>query len=72
METCVRRNGAGQVNAPNDTLRVRAWYNLVADAFVRRYDGDSGWYLARCEEDLLHSLCGLRNADVLDLQVVKL
>lgn len=55
------------MNGPNDTLGVRAWYNLVAEAFVRRYDGDSGWYLARCEEDLLHSLCALRDARVLDL-----
>jgi SAM-dependent methyltransferase len=55
------------VSAPNDTLAVRAWYNLVADAFVGRYDGDSGWYLARCEEDLVHSLCCLRDACVLDL-----
>jgi SAM-dependent methyltransferase len=55
------------VSTPNDTLGVRAWYNLVADAFVQRYDGDSGWYLARCEEDLLHDLCRFEGARVLDL-----
>jgi SAM-dependent methyltransferase len=47
--------------------RVRAWYNLVADAFVGRYAGASGWYLARCEEDLLHSVCPLAGRRVLDL-----
>jgi len=47
--------------------RVRAWYNLVADTFVRRYDGASGWYLARCEEDLLHAVCPCAGRDVLDL-----
>ncbi|MBI4635720.1 MAG: class I SAM-dependent methyltransferase [Candidatus Rokubacteria bacterium] len=47
--------------------RVRQWYNLVADAFVRRYDGESGWYLARAEEDLLHAVCRLDGGAVLDL-----
>ncbi len=47
--------------------RVRQWYNLVADSFVRRYEGDSGWYLARCEEDLVHAVCRLDGRDVLDL-----
>jgi len=50
-----------------EVARVRAWYNLVADAFVRRYEGASGWYLARCEEDLLHAVCPCAGADVLDL-----
>lgn len=67
MEKALGRDGARQVSMPDDTLGVRAWYNLVADAFVRRYDGDSGWYLARCEEDLLHTLCRFRDASVLDL-----
>ena len=47
--------------------RVRAWYNLVADAFVHRYDDRSGWYFARCEEDLLYAVCRLRGRRVLDL-----
>jgi ubiquinone/menaquinone biosynthesis C-methylase UbiE len=47
--------------------RVRAWYNLVADAFVQRYDDRSGWYFARCEEDLLYSVCRLKDRRVLDL-----
>lgn len=67
MEKNLRRDGARQVSAPNETLGVRAWYNLVADAFVSRYDGDAGWYLARCEEDVLHRHCPLRDARVLDL-----
>jgi SAM-dependent methyltransferase len=52
---------------PDDVGRVRAWYNLVADTFVRRYEGASGWYLARCEEDLLHAACPCDGRDVLDL-----
>jgi 2-polyprenyl-3-methyl-5-hydroxy-6-metoxy-1,4-benzoquinol methylase len=67
VENGIGTDGAGQVSAQNDTLGVRAWYNLVADAFVQRYDGDSGWYLARCEEDLLHGLCEFRGSHVLDL-----
>jgi SAM-dependent methyltransferase len=55
------------VSSPNGSLGVRAWYNLVADAFVRRYEGEGGWYLARCEEDLLHRHCELRDRAVLDL-----
>jgi ubiquinone/menaquinone biosynthesis C-methylase UbiE len=55
------------VSSPNNTVGVRAWYNLVADAFVRRYDGDAGWYLARCEEDLVHRHGRFRGASVLDL-----
>jgi SAM-dependent methyltransferase len=56
------------VDALRDEVgRVRAWYNLVADAFVRRYEGASGWYLARCEEDLLHAVCPCEGRDVLDL-----
>lgn len=47
--------------------RVRAWYNMVADTFVRRYEGASGWYLARSEEDLLHAVCPCQGRDVLDL-----
>lgn len=47
--------------------RVRAWYNLVADAFAQRYDDRSGWYFARCEEDLLYDACRLRDRRVLDL-----
>ena len=67
MEKDFRRRGSGAVSSPNDALGVRAWYNLVADAFVRRYDGDGAWYLERCEEDLLHRHCHLRGASVLDL-----
>jgi len=52
---------------PTEVDRVRAWYNLIADTFVRRYDGDSGWYLARCEEDLVHAVCRLDGREVLDL-----
>jgi 2-polyprenyl-3-methyl-5-hydroxy-6-metoxy-1,4-benzoquinol methylase len=56
------------VDALRDEVgRVRAWYNLVADTFVRRYEGASGWYLARCEEDLLHAVCPCEGRDVLDL-----
>jgi SAM-dependent methyltransferase len=51
----------------DEVSRVRAWYNLVADSFVRRYDGASGWYLARCEEDLLYAVCPCEGRDVLDL-----
>jgi 2-polyprenyl-3-methyl-5-hydroxy-6-metoxy-1,4-benzoquinol methylase len=51
----------------DDVGRVRAWYNLVADTFVRRYEGASGWYLARCEEDLLYAVCPCEGRDVLDL-----
>lgn len=51
----------------DEVSRVRQWYNLVADTFVRRYDGDSGWYLARCEEDLVHAVCALDGRDVLDI-----
>jgi 2-polyprenyl-3-methyl-5-hydroxy-6-metoxy-1,4-benzoquinol methylase len=47
--------------------RVREWYNLVADVFVRRYDGEAGWYFERCEEDLLHAVCPCAGRDVLDL-----
>lgn len=56
------------VDALRDEVgRVRAWYNLVADSFVRRYEGASGWYLAHCEEDLLHAVCPCEGRDVLDL-----
>lgn len=55
------------MSSSNNTLGVRAWYNLVADAFVERYDGDAGWYLARCEEDVLHRRGRFRDASVLDL-----
>ena len=51
----------------NSPSGVRAWYNLVAETFVERYEGDAGWYLARCEEDLLHRECRLRGASVVDL-----
>lgn len=51
----------------DEVSRVRAWYNLVADSFVRRYEGASGWYLARCEEDLLFAVCPCEGRDVLDL-----
>jgi SAM-dependent methyltransferase len=51
----------------NSPSGVRAWYNLVADSFVERYEGDAGWYLARCEEDLLHRECRLHEASVVDL-----
>ncbi|MGE0039765.1 MAG: class I SAM-dependent methyltransferase [Vicinamibacterales bacterium] len=50
-----------------DAAGVRAWYNLVADAFARRYDGESGWYLRCCEEDLLHAVVDFRGRVVLDL-----
>ncbi len=52
---------------PSDVTRVRAWYNLVADSFLRRYEGDQAWYLARCEEDLVHALLPLAGGRVLDL-----
>lgn len=51
----------------SDVTRVRAWYNLVADSFLRRYEGDKAWYLARCEEDLIHALLPLSGGRVLDL-----
>lgn len=49
------------------TPKVRAWYNLVADSFLGRYEGDQAWYLARCEEDLVHALLPLSGCRVLDL-----
>lgn len=51
----------------SDVTRVRAWYNLVADSFLQRYEGEQAWYLARCEEDLLHRLLPLAGSRVLDL-----
>jgi SAM-dependent methyltransferase len=49
------------------SARVRAWYNLVADAFARRYDDRSGWYFERFEEDVLYRAVTFRDRRVLDL-----
>jgi ubiquinone/menaquinone biosynthesis C-methylase UbiE len=64
------RAGAGvpMTNAlREEAARVRAWYDLVADAFASRYADRLGWYFERCEEDLLHSALPLKGKDVLDL-----
>jgi SAM-dependent methyltransferase len=72
VATAARHDGRDVRHIMSDPVRhevgrVRDWYNLVADAFVRRYEGESGWYLARCEEDLVHAVCDLDGRDVLDL-----